>query len=618
MGKEKTMKKKETKETTGQGMNTIQGQLTKGTRSIAKNLVFLTIFFTVFMILIIIIQLSMIRYSQKQSLCILAVEEVNDIFREIDDAVYGGPTYAGTFEMGEEFSSLYQKTQTEHGNVINRIEDAKENYEEFLSIARETVTTYETNAELAENMCDEELYNALENLRDSLNLASNSYSKMQIQANNVGIMLILVCIMIGIILTILSMRRAFRIGENMSKSIAAPVMAVADWAESLAIGDESSEIGAFQHEMDESQLHLVEIDQMIQAFSKMADSVHENAKVVQKVANGDMTAFVNIRSSQDVLGKSLYKMVQNNDIMFAQITEIADSVKEGTDAIATAASELAESCTAEAQAVSDFYEEIEKTDSLVSKNANDAEVAHNLSNVIKNDADESKEKMKELLMAMSAIQEASEKVSSVISDIEDIASQTNLLALNAAIEAARAGEAGKGFSVVANSVTELARKSTMAATESKVLIEDTITKAVRGSELSDDTFATFGKITDSISEIIKVTDQIMASGSTQKENMVRIEQGVQKISDLVSSNAASSEQTAALTVEITKNAEVLKASMGQFHLRHREPGKPYIPAEKQNDKEFVRVATENYEKFMNSQNGREMMKRLKEQEDVSN
>ncbi len=164
---------------------------------------------------------------------------------------------------------------------------------------------------------------------------------------------------------------------------------------------------------------------------------------------------------------------------------------------------------------------------------------------------------------------------------------------------------------MANSVTELARKSTEAATESKVLIEDTITKAVRGSELSGDTFAAFNKITDSINEIINVTDRIMSSGTIQKENMDNIERGIQQISDLVSNNAASSEETAAMTEEITKNAEVLKASMEQFHLRRREPGKPYIPAEKENDQEFVRVATENYEKFINSKAGREIMELYK-------
>ncbi len=599
-------------EETGQNgdIYTIKGQLTKGTKSIAKNLVFLTAFFTVFMMLVILVQFSMVRYSNKKSLCISASEEANKIFRAIDDFVYGGEAFTGQFEAGEKFSTLYNGIKSEHGAVIGHINNAKALYDEFLLIAEQTVNTYGTEPETAIDMCDTDLYNKLEELRDALSLASGSFSTMEKQASGISIGLIIFCIAVGVILTVLSMKRAFRIGTNMSESVAAPVKAVAEWAKNLSMGNDV-DINAFEDNANKQGVRLTEIDQMVKAFSKMALSVHENASVVQKVADGDMTAFVNIRSNSDILGKSLYKMVQNNDIMFAQISAIADSVKTGTDSIATAASELAESCTAEAQAVADFHSEIDKTDALVSKNANDAEVAYKLSNIIKSDADESKEKMTELLDAMSAIQEASEKVSGVISNIEDIASQTNLLALNAAIEAARAGEAGRGFSVVANSVTELAKKSTMAATESKVLIEDTIAKAVRGSELSGDTFAAFGKITDSINEIINVTDRIMASGTIQKENMDNIERGIQKISDLVSNNAASSEETAAMTEEITKNAEVLKASMGQFHLRHREPGKPYIPVEKENDQEFVRVATENYEKFINSKAGREMMELYK-------
>ena len=379
-----------------------------------------------------------------------------------------------------------------------------------------------------------------------------------------------------------------RYAEKLTVEIANPVNSVAEWASELSVGSNKMEY-------KDSHTNIKEINQMVKAFQIMAKGIEENVQVVQRVAEGDMTAFVNIRSSKDRLSKSLYKMVQTNDLMFNEITEIAQQVAGGASDIANASNSLANSCTTQIQSISDFKEAITETVGLINENVERIEKSKDLTDDIKDEVALSTEKMQQLLKAMEDISESSNKIFAVIKTIEDIADQTNLLALNASIEAARAGEAGKGFAVVAGEVGSLASQSANAVVESRKLIEDTIQKANIGNDITNETSETFNKIVQSIDAIYQFNDEMNVAGQQQKKQMDVIEQEIRGISDAVAANAAISEETAASCDLLDANALRLREAMSKFNLRKREPGKAYIPPEKEDDEAFKILAQQNYE-----------------------
>lgn len=490
------------------------------------------------------------------------------------------------FEGLYENLSMKSMKYDEQKSALLQINDM---HDEIVRLSKATLDqglTFNQSIETCHLMIEE--FNAL---LKNIDIVANHLEERQEKSFLLLTIAIVSTILSTYIFSILAGQRIRKLAGELSDKIVQPINLVGEWALQLSKGWDGLSFEGGETELEE-------VNQMVECFKVMVDSIQENIRVVERVAAGDMTVFVNIRSLQDSLAKSLYKMVQNNDLMFNSITKIADKVAYGAMNIADASGELAESCTVQSLRITEFKAAVEETGELIRQNESRLNRSIEISDEIKKEVRENNEKLNELLSSMKEITEASQNISEVINTIEGIADQTNLLALNASIEAARAGDLGKGFAVVAAEVATLAAQSAEAAVKSRKLIEDTIKKAELGNMISIETSKTFEKIVVSLDGIYEVTEEINEAGIIQRNKLAEIEKDIFCISEGVDSNAASSEEMAASSESLTVSAEELKGAMRQFNLRQREPGKAYIPPEKENDAEFIKEAQRNYEKVL--------------------
>ena len=312
------------------------------------------------------------------------------------------------------------------------------------------------------------------------------------------------------------------------------------------------------------------------------------------ISEGDLTADVVVkqRNEMGVAADSLNTARQKiNDLitsiagtahkvegMTVEFDESFRQMEKSIGEVDIAVEEIAKNITAQAASTSDATGEVNKIAEGIDRTTKEVADLRDNSDSMKKLSRQCSDKLQELVQAnmrtkedvvsmqtqAEATNEAADAIKQAAGLIDAIADQTNLLALNASIEAARAGESGKGFAVVATEIGALANQSTQAVGEISNIINDLVSKSVQSLQIMEKVNGTVERQvsvlndTQSIfNDLYKNLDQCMASIVSIEEMTEEIErqrQGITTVLDTLNSlaqdNAASSEETSAMTEEL--------------------------------------------------------------------
>lgn len=312
-----------------------------------------------------------------------------------------------------------------------------------------------------------------------------------------------------------------------------------------------------------------ELGELTDDIEKLTINTKYQASVAERIASGDLDFQVDVKSSKDVLGNAFAQIVREQNTMLLNIRESAEQVALGADQVSGASQSLAQGATDQASAIQQVTASIDEIAESTRGNAEKAKAANDMVNDVKQQAETGNQQMKDMIIAMQQINEASEGISRIIKVIDDIAFQTNILALNASVEAARAGVHGKGFAVVADEVRNLAGKSAQAASETAEMIEDSVRKVEQGVKLAEETAVALDEIMANIDESVSVMNSIAEVAADQATAVTQIDQAIGQVSQVVQTNSATSQECAAASEQLLNQATMLKEIMNRFRLSSR-------------------------------------------------
>lgn len=348
-----------------------------------------------------------------------------------------------------------------------------------------------------------------------------------------------VVMLLAIIITFILGRRLMR-----------PLVKVSTIIEEIANGDINADFGMVKESNDEIGLIIEKMKELTQSLGN----------IVGRIRNSSDTMSANSYELNDTSSQTL---AANNEI-----SKAVEDVAEGSTGMASSISKINENLEEMTRETKDINESVNEIRNQTTAVQDSSKI---MNDKIKSMQDSS-HKMDDGISAISkrieTVNTTVDKVSNIVSVIEEISSETNLLSLNASIEAARAGDAGKGFAVVAQEIRVLSDNTNTELENIKQIISSLVEECrycvqASGTIVEDNAkqkeeikavLDEFGALDEQIQKTAEKADEIEELVTAMIELNDDITKSSHSLTDVSAANAAATE-------EMNANIEELNAMM---------------------------------------------------------
>ncbi|MFK7885946.1 MAG: methyl-accepting chemotaxis protein [Gammaproteobacteria bacterium] len=288
----------------------------------------------------------------------------------------------------------------------------------------------------------------------------------------------------------------------------------------------------------------------------------------ERIAEGDLCErlVINGRDETSDLLRGIAKMQESLRTVVGKVRTGVESVRTASQQIADSSMNLSTRTENQALDLHRTVASMEEITGTVHQTASNAGQADESAKSASTAAIRGGEVVRDVVTTMNDIKTSSSQISDIVGTIDDIAFKTNILALNAAVEAARAGEQGRGFAVVASEVRNLAQNSAKAAKEISELIADSSQKVLTGGKQVTQAGEAMDDIVKQVHSVTGLVGNITVASREQSQGIGEVNQAISKMDQATQQNAAMSEESAAASQLLSREAENLAEVVAVFNL----------------------------------------------------